>query len=297
MQYTEQELIKLVNDVESLFTADLVKAEEDFKAASAKPVVDGAAQPEVPLAKAEEEKEKKPAEDSKESKPEAKDESKEEKAPEAPKADEKAPESKEAAAPEAAAPADQAAAPEANGQPSAPYDAEDMQHLEKMYMSMSQDEQHVHHDVLRKCMDASGMQKCGDMSMNKTEETSKAEVVAQAIEVKAEEVKPNPEIELLKSEVAAEKAKAEDLKKNLDAVQEFLTKLVKKVPQGKAITAYEQVAKSEGSEGEKELSKTEVKEILSKKAADPTLTKSDRDAINAFYLNGANINTISHLLK
>lgn len=295
MQYTEQELAKLIQDVEKEFRSDLAKSEDGFKADSVAADT-GAAQPETPLAKAEEEKkDEKPAEDSKESKaPEAKEESKEDKAPEAPKAEEKAPESKDAPAEKPAAPAEAAAAPQAEGQPApnAAYDAEDMQHLEKMYMSMSNDEQHIHHDVLRKCMDASGMQKCGDMSMNKAEATAPT-----SIEVKAEDIKTNPEVEILKSEVEAHKAKSEELKKNLDAVQEFLTKLVKKVPQGKAITAYEQVAKSESAEDEKQLTKTEVKELLSKKAADPTLTKSDRDAINAFYLNDAHINTISHLLK
>ena len=59
----------------------------------------------------------------------------------------------------------------------------------------------------------------------------------------------------------------------------------------------EQIAKSEDFKEEKELSKNEISVILSKKVSSPSLTKSDRDAINAFYLNGANINTISHLLK
>jgi K+-transporting ATPase c subunit len=107
----------------------------------------------------------------------------------------------------------------------------------------------------------------------------------------------NPELELAKSEAAAEKAKAEQLQKSLDTVTEFLTKLVKKVPQGKAITQYEQVAKSESADSEKQLSKSEITAILSKKAADPSLSKTDREAINAFYLNQSNVSTISHLLK
>ena len=53
------------------------------------------------------------------------------------------------------------------------------------------------------------------------------------------------EFDLIKSELEATKAEKEALKKNFDTVQEFLTKLVKKVPQGKAITSMEQIAKSE----------------------------------------------------
>jgi hypothetical protein len=71
----------------------------------------------------------------------------------------------------------------------------------------------------------------------------------------------------------------------------------KVAPQGKAITSLDVVAKSEGGQEEKTLSKGEIDTILSKKSQDPKLEKSDRDAINAFYLNGASINSISHLLK
>lgn len=100
------------------------------------------------------------------------------------------------------------------------------------------------------------------------------------------------EVELLKSEL-------ETQKKNFEAVQEFLTKLVKKTaPQGKAITSLDVIAKSETSVEEKSLTKGEMVEKLKAKAADPSLKKSDRDAINAFCLNGyINVNSISHLLK
>jgi hypothetical protein len=55
----------------------------------------------------------------------------------------------------------------------------------------------------------------------------------------------NTEVELLKSEL-------ETQKKNFEAVQEFLTKLVKKTaPQGKAITSLDVIAKSEASNEEK----------------------------------------------
>lgn len=296
MQYTEKELAKLIKDLESTFQGDLAKAEEDFNS-SKLAKSEGTAQPEAPLAKAEDKPAEKPAEDKKEAKPdEKKEEPKSESKEEAPKADAKPEHSQEAApeSKEAAPAAEQNQAPAAEGEHS-DYDDEDRAHMDKMYMSMSKPELHDHHDSVRKALDSHGMQKCGEISMSKSEDTKNA--APASIDVKVEDIKTNPEVEILKSEVEAHKAKAEELKKNLDAVQEFLTKLVKKVPQGKAITSYEQVAKSEGSGEVKEFSKSEVTAILAKKAADPSLTKSDRDAINAFYLNGANINTINHLLK
>lgn len=288
MQYTEQELSQLIKNLETEFSAH---------------IADIAGSAPASLAKAEDEKpegesEDKPAE-SKEAKPE---ESKEEKPADAPAA-----ESKEAK-PEGEAPApaaEEAPAPAAADEASG-YDAEDIAHMDQMYMSMSKAELLAHHDSCVRALDAIGAEhthaapaaqapaaapaapeapaaapgeidKCGDMTMSKSE---------------------NAEFELAKSEAAAAKAQVEELKKNLAGVQDFLTQLVKKVPQGKAITNYEQVTKSEsvGNE-EKTLSKSEITSILMKKAADPTLSKNDRDAINAFYLNQANLNTISHLLK
>jgi len=108
------------------------------------------------------------------------------------------------------------------------------------------------------------------------------------------------EYELLKSEVESQKSKADGLQKSLDAVSEFLTKLVQKTsaPQGKAITSYDAIAKSEGSAPEEQtLTKSEITARLNKKAADPSLSQNDRSAINDFYFNETSINSISHLLK
>lgn len=299
MQYTEQELGQLIKSLETEFSAHIAE-------------VTGTAQP-ASLAKAEDNK--KPEGESKEkpaeSKPEAK-ESKDEGSKDAP-AQEAAPEAKPegqaSAAPSEAQPTGEAPVAPSADEGASGYDAEDIAHMDQMYMSMSKAELLAHHDSCVRALDAQGaehvhaapdapaqeaapaapaapvdkmamaekMDKCGDMSMSKTE---------------------NAELELAKSEAAASKAKAEELQKNLAGIQEFLIQLVKKVPQGKAITQYEQVSKSETGAGEvKELTKSAVTAILMKKAAEPTLSKSDRDAINAFYLNQANFNTISHLLK
>lgn len=312
MQYTEKELAALIKNVESEFTAHLFKSEA------------GAAQPS--LAKAEDEKpEKKESKESdsgdkQESKPEAKskEESGEAPAKEAPAAEAK-PEGEAPAAPSEEMPTGEAPVAPSADEGASGYDAEDIAHMDAMYMSMSKAELLAHHDSCVRALDAIGAEhthaaaaapaapaaeaapaapaapaaeidKCGDMSMQKTETS---------VEVKPEViVQETKETEILKSEFAAAKAKNEELQKSLDAVSSFLTAFVKKVPQGKAITQYEQVQKSESVPAEDaQLSKSEISSILSKKAADPTLSKNDREAINAFYLNNANVNTISHLLK
>lgn len=300
MQYTEKDIEKLIESVTEEFTSHLAKAEENFKLAKSE-----AATAVETLVKAED-GEKKPEEKKPEAKEEAKEDDKnkghEEKAPEA-KDGEKAP-TEEAPAPaegehkpEGEAPAAEAApAAPAEGEDHCDYDDADREHMQKMYMSMSKGELKAHHDSCRAALDHKGMAKSGEQApMNKSE------TVVASIEV-TPEVKPEPnkELELLKTEVAAEKAKSEALQKNLDTVSAILTKLVEKkvAPQGKAITNLEVIAKSEGGkEAEKTLSKSEIDAALGKKAQDPKLEKSDRDAINNFYLNGGSLNSISHLLK
>lgn len=298
MQFTEQELGQLIKSLEVEFSAHIA----DLSAT---------AQP-APLAKAEDEKsaedskKEDKAEESKESKPET-EESKEES-----KADgEQAAEGKEEAAAAPAAPSEEQPTGEAPVDPQADiglngYDAEDIAQMDQMYLSMSREELLAHHDSCVRALDSIGaehshaaaaaapaaeMDKCGEVSMMKSEEKPAS------IEVSPEVIKNTEETEILKSEVEAHKAKNAELQKSLDTVSEILTKLVKKAPQGKAITALEQVAKSEGSTEEKQLTKSEITAILTKKSADPTLSKNDRDAINAYYINNTNVNTISHLLK
>ncbi len=345
MYYTETELAKLIESVEKEFRTDLAKAEAGVE----------------PLNKAED------APPKKEAKPEEKPEEKEHEAPkeEAKEAVPAPEEGKEAAPAEGEA----APAPEAHQEGAGQghdYDDEDLEHMHKMYMSMSPGEQRAHHDALRKCMDASmgkqaapGAEKAPAAPMDKSEaarrnggkeeeaapgkvpgaksEDSKAngdrldslkkveagkdlnndpknggiegQAPANAKGPKSEaSYTPNKELydmgksedfDLLKSEVEAQKNKAETLQKTLDSVTEFLTKFVQKTsaPQGKAVTSYDVIAKSEGVNETQPMTKSEILGILSKKASDPSLAKSDRDAINEFYLNNASVNSISHLLK
>lgn len=296
MPYTEKELSKLIEAVETEFSVALAKAEADFRLAksendTAAPSVDGS----KPLAKAEDEK---PAE-AKEEKEEPKSEEKPaEESKEAPAAEPKAEENAEGAA-EQAAPAAEAPAPgseDAHG-----YDAEDLAHLEEMYGSMSRAELMAHHDAVKNCLDAMGAAEAAPaVDAPMAPEAAPAAPEAPAAPMQKSEKIEAADAVLLKSELDAEKAKSADLKKNLDAVSEFLTKLVSKktAPAGKAITNVDTIAKSEIEAVVKTFTKSEVTAILTRKAADPKLTKSDRELINAYYGAGqVSIENISHLLK
>lgn len=374
MQYTETELNKLIETVEQEFTAHLSKAEVAHSAALVKS--EGSVSSNMVK-----------AEDSAPPKKEKESEPKDKKESNPPESKEAAPKEESAEAPPVeGAPAQEGEiAPPAEAQPTAPaghgYDEEDMAHMLKMYQSMSREELLAHHDCVRQCLDAMGskeqapaapgaapaMDKCGDMTMGKSEikdenptlnskptdkgddmfpdkknggikdapphnspgaksaasnangakinksehdrrnggkiegqapgKTPGAKSPASKAEGMQMEKSENTEVELMKSELAAEKAKSEDLKKSFDKATELLANLVKKVvPQGKAITSLDVIAKNEPTETT-ELSKSEVTQILMKKASDPNLTKADREAINSYYLDKSNYNTISHLLK
>lgn len=286
---TEKELTALLGEVEKEFSSFLTKAETS-------------------LAKSEDADSKKA--DKKEDKPEAKEDNKEdqpESKEEAPAFAADAPPSEEAPAADAQAEAPPADAPP--GQDGHGYDPEDMAHMDAMYSSMSRPELIAHHDSVKKALDAMGMQeqaapaqpmapevpemdKCGDMNMQKSETET-------VIEVKPEIV-TTQETELLKSELAAKDSKISELSRTLEAVTQFVTKLVEKkgAPTGKAITQFDQIAKNEPVEETKTLSKQEITAKLSVKASDPKLEKSDREAINAYYGSGQiNLTGISHLLK
>jgi hypothetical protein len=301
MQYTEKELTKLLADVEKEFTSHLAKAEENFRLAksedSTASSVDGTV-----LAKAEDEKSgEAKKDDKKEDKKEApKAESKE--APskeEAPAEEAPAAEGEEEAAPDAEQ-ADAAADPSADGQV---YDEEDLAQMRQMYSEMSFEELMAHHDAVKECLDAMSAQQAPAEAA-----APEAPAPEAAVEAAPADAEPAPfaksegsvQAEMMKSENLALAAKNEELKKSLDAVSEFITKLVAKkaAPSAKAITAVDTIAKSETSTEVKTLSKSEITAILNRKAAEQTLSKSDRESINAYYGAGqVSIEKISHLLK
>lgn len=287
MQYTEKELTKLLADVEKEFTSHLAKAEENFRLAKS--------ENESPAPKADEE-EKPAAKEKKKDKEEPKSDappSKEEAAPAAESADEE--EGQEEAAAEEAAMEDPAAEGDASG-----YDAEDLAHLAEMYASMSRDELMAHHDAVKEALDAMSAQEAPAPDALEAQapmaEEAKAPINEAAPEMafaKSEVVK----VDLVKSELLA---KNEALTKELAAVSEFITKLVSKkvAPAAKAITSIETIAKSDVGTEVKTFSKGEITVILNRKASDSNLSKSDREAINAYYGAGqVGIDKITHLLK
>lgn len=152
------------------------------------------------------------------------------------------------------------------------YDDEDMDELHKMYASMGEKEKAAHHGALKKAL---GLE-------DKTEQPV------------APDMQKSEEASLAKAEITSLQAKNAELQKSLDAVTKFLDTLNKSVPQRKSITSVDYIQKSEES---KEVSSEQVDVILQKKVRDSSLSKSDRDAINTYYLNGKSIETIKHLLK
>jgi hypothetical protein len=274
--YTDKDLADMMAAVETEFGIHLAKAEKDFK-----------------LAKSEDESEKK-EESKEEPKKEIEHESKKD---EGVKDQHQQDDSKEEKNGEEKPESKEARVEEDNKENSAPkedphgeaedhgYDDEDLQHMHSMYSSMSKPELKAHHDCIRKCMDGMQMGKCED-GMAKSEKDA---VIS---------IGNSPEVSLLKSELEAAKAQSEEQKKNLDAVTAFLTKFVEKTaPAGKAITSLEIIAKGGNGKEEKPLQKGEIDAILTKRASELTLSKSDRDAINSYYCGGKNIEKVRHLLK
>jgi hypothetical protein len=94
----------------------------------------------------------------------------------------------------------------------------------------------------------------------------------------------------------------EELKKNLETVNELLGKLFNKeeAPKGKAITNTDYIAKSEEAKEEgKDFASMSKSEVTSKlKSIDYSeLSKSDRNAINEYCLKNTSVETIKHLLR
>lgn len=173
------------------------------------------------------------------------------------------------------------------------YDDQDLEELHKMYGSMNKSELGVHKGSLEKAW----MSKCGDMSKSEQPIEVKEEIVNKQVEGEAA---------LLKAELTDTKAKLEaaqnDLKKTTEELATALNNfLAKKGPVRKAITSIETIKKNEIESAKptetKELSKSEIMSKLNKAAKNPSLSKSDREAINQYCLGGNNPNAVKHLLS
>lgn len=305
--YDDKELSGLMAEVEREFKIHLNKAEESFKLSKSED------EPKKEFPKKEDDKESKgePGKKMESEKPSDKgvsDQHQQDMSKDPSKGDK--PESKEdrmeADGKENAQPTD-----DAHGQAEDHgYDDEDMQHMHSMYSSMSKPELKAHHDSIRKCMDGMGLAKCED-GMAKAEtgdcakdaegyrpnggptdgEKASSKTPASSDMQAMEKSEKDKEVDLLKSEI-------EDNKKKEEALVSLLKKFLEKTapPAGKAITSLDVIAKTEGGNREKPLTKSEIHEKLLAKSNEKSLNKSDRDAINSYYFS-KNVETVRHLLS
>lgn len=313
-EYTNEQLNGLLAEVEKEFSVALAKAEEQL----------GLAKSEDGAPKKDESKEKDESKAAKESEGESKKPMESEKPEDKGVKDQNQQADDKAGADDQAQPGEQkapmAADPAAATDPAAMqgedhgYDDEDMAHMQELYSSMSKAELKAHHDCIRKCMDGMGLAKC-ENSMAKAEmedavqdghrpnggphdgEAASKKTPASSDTQALNKSEDDAVVNLLKSEIAALKASDAEKQKNLDAVEAFLKKFAKPAPAGKAITSLDIIAKTEGANAEKPLSKSEIDAKLTARAKDVTLAKSDRDAINSYYCGSKDITKVSHLLK
>jgi hypothetical protein len=162
------------------------------------------------------------------------------------------------------------------------YSEDEKAELHKLYAEMSDTERALHKQALEACESKDGM-------LEKSE--TKTETVL-------EEKQESEELKLAKSEIEQLKKSNEDLQNQFqELVKSLNKKLVKPAPTRKAITELAVLEKSEKEVDTVPKSKTEIVKILGKKAREESLKKSDRDAINAYVVGSAGLETISHLLK
>lgn len=160
-------------------------------------------------------------------------------------------------------------------------ETEEYETIDELYASMSKNEKEAHYNSLKKVIFGEEVQE-----EEVQEEMNKSEEIV--------EEKEDEELKMMKSE-------NEELKKNLNQMEELVSKLfsTKKAPAQKAITNVDYIAKSEQEEEKEDFSKMSKGEITSKlKSIDyGTLSKSDRNAINEFYLKNGSVDKIKHLIK
>jgi hypothetical protein len=160
---------------------------------------------------------------------------------------------------------------------------EDYETIDDLYASMTKSEKEAHYAAVKKSIFGEEVEEeaVEEQSMEKSEEV---------------EAKEDEEVEMLKSE-------NEELKKNYEQLNELVSKLfnTKKAPAQKAVTNVNYIAKSEETEFEEKedfsnMSKSEVTAKL--KAIDYSeLKKSDREAINNYYLDNGSVDSIKHLIR
>ena len=167
---------------------------------------------------------------------------------------------------------------------------DDFETIEDLYASMNKNEQEAHYKALKSALFEQ------QQEVEQVIESQEEEVITKSEEIEAEE-------SITKSENEELKTKNEELQKSLNTMNELIEKLFekgKKAPKRKSITeSYDVIAKSEEQEEEgldlSKLSKKEITEKL-KNINYSGLSKSDRSAINNFYLENGSVDSIKHLI-
>lgn len=158
-----------------------------------------------------------------------------------------------------------------------PYTKEEIEELYRLYSALSDRERQIHKEIL---------EKCGEIKVAKSEQLQYEQILKSELK---------QEIEQLKKENA-------ELKKSLNELVGRLLNAIQKNPPVRK--TFNVLTKNEDSIGGQDktdiekLSKSEIAEILKNKAASFTLSKSDREAINKYFITGQkDISLIKHLLK
>jgi hypothetical protein len=162
---------------------------------------------------------------------------------------------------------------------------EDYETIDDLYASMTKSEQEAHYAAVKKSLYGEEVEAQQEQKENEEQTLEKSEETE--VETK--------EVQMLKSE-------NEDLKKSYEELKNMVDQLfnVKKAPAQKAVTNVNYIAKSEESNSEEidfsEMSKNEITAKL--KTIDYSgLKKSDREAINNYYLDNGSVDSIKHLIR
>lgn len=197
---------------------------------------------------------------------------------------------------------------------SASADSEEFETIDELYASMSKNEIDAHYSSIKKVMLAKSededceMEKEEHEMEEEKEEHEKKEKKEDEEKEEHEKKEDEKEMEKCGEMPAAKKSETsslvqenEELKKNIETLNDLVSKLFsKKAPSQKAITATSFIAKSEETEQASfDISEMSKGEITSKlKALNfGSLSKSDRDAINNFYLQNGSVEKIKHLIS
>lgn len=175
--------------------------------------------------------------------------------------------------------------------------SEDFETIDELYASMDKSEIEAHYNSIVKVM---AKEESAEHEAEESEEEEKKEHKKGKKEEKEEMEKCGDMVAAKKSEKTLVEEN-EELKKNIETLNELVGKLfaTKKAPAQKAVTNLNFIAKSEENEttsfNVEGMSKGEITSKL--KSLDyASLSKSDKEAINNFYLQNGSVSKIKHLI-